>query len=725
MRGRVWGYTAAIAAVVVMALPSGAAAFDAKLKRYPYLTDLVGTSVMVNWATDITATSAVVKYGLAGGTCDTNTVTATRTFILVNGVSEYQWKAQLTGLAADTQYCYRPYFGSAQLDLLGSRRVARLPHPDPGRLVGAVQVRRVGELGQDARGRQPAPGERDLADRAERRALRRHGGRQRLRGRQPEELRRPLSGGRQHERRLRPELLEARGRVRSRSSPRSATTTTTTRRCSRTSRRTPRSPHPAASTTTQTYCCTNGTTQADYPNGWYAFDAGLARFYVLETAWENTNVGTANLFKNDFDNHWGPNSPQYQWLKNDLETHPTGGPVRVPPLPDVLGPVGDQLGHVPPGRLIAGGAAEAPRRDRRLQRSLPQLPAQQRSRRRRPDLRDRRWGREPRVDRQPQRGLQRARTCTASAGATSTTLGYACGAAPVPTGKEQVHHFLLVSVSGTSVTVTPTNSLGGTFDPVTYNAPAQNANLSLTKTDSPDPVLARAGAHLHPRPSATPARAPRPACSSPTRCRAGVTFVSAVPSQGTCSHTSGTVTCSHGHDRQRRRRDSPRSRSGPRTRGRSPTTPRVSSNLNDPITGQQQRERTTTVNPAADLAITNTDSPDPVVVGQQLTYTVGVKNLGPSSATGVTRHRHAAGRGDLQLGHAVAGQLLAVGGHGHLLARERSRTARPRRHDQGHAAVRRHDHEPGERDVAHAATPTLPNNGASAQTTVTRPRTWR
>ena len=71
-------------------------------------------------------------------------------------------------------------------------------------------------------------------------------------------------------------------------------------------------------------------------------------------------------------------------------------------------------------------------------------------------------------------------------------IGYACGAAPVPPAKDQVHHFLLVSVSGTSVTVTPTNSLGGTFDPVTYNAPAQNANLSLTKTDSPDPVLAGA-----------------------------------------------------------------------------------------------------------------------------------------------------------------------------------------------------------------------------------------
>jgi len=114
--------TAALAAVVVLMLPAGSAsaAFDAKLKRYPYLTDLVGTSVMVNWATDISSTSATVRYGLAGGTCDTNAVTATRTFILVNGVSEYQWKAQLTGLAGNTQYCYRVFFGSANLDLLGT-----------------------------------------------------------------------------------------------------------------------------------------------------------------------------------------------------------------------------------------------------------------------------------------------------------------------------------------------------------------------------------------------------------------------------------------------------------------------------------------------------------------------------------------------------------------------------------------------------------------------------
>jgi uncharacterized repeat protein (TIGR01451 family) len=39
---------------------------------------------------------------------------------------------------------------------------------------------------------------------------------------------------------------------------------------------------------------------------------------------------------------------------------------------------------------------------------------------------------------------------------------------------------------------------------------------------------------------------------------------------------------------------------------------------------------------SANLKITKSDSPDPVRVGTDLTYTIGVENLGPSPATGVT-----------------------------------------------------------------------------------------
>jgi uncharacterized repeat protein (TIGR01451 family) len=39
---------------------------------------------------------------------------------------------------------------------------------------------------------------------------------------------------------------------------------------------------------------------------------------------------------------------------------------------------------------------------------------------------------------------------------------------------------------------------------------------------------------------------------------------------------------------------------------------------------------------SADLAISKTDSPDPVAVGSTLTYSIQVRNLGPDSASGVT-----------------------------------------------------------------------------------------
>jgi uncharacterized repeat protein (TIGR01451 family) len=56
----------------------------------------------------------------------------------------------------------------------------------------------------------------------------------------------------------------------------------------------------------------------------------------------------------------------------------------------------------------------------------------------------------------------------------------------------------------------------------------------------------------------------------------------------------------------------------------------------DPYIANNTAQATTTVRPGADLALTKSDSPDPAHVGQNLVYTLTVKNNGPQAATGVT-----------------------------------------------------------------------------------------
>ena len=61
-------------------------------------------------------------------------------------------------------------------------------------------------------------------------------------------------------------------------------------------------------------------------------------------------------------------------------------------------------------------------------------------------------------------------------------------------------------------------------------------------------------------------------------------------------------------------------------------TASVQGNEADPSTANDTATASTTVKPAADLAVTKADSPDPVTAGQNLTYTITVNNNGPSAA---------------------------------------------------------------------------------------------
>ncbi|HVD04256.1 MAG TPA: fibronectin type III domain-containing protein, partial [Candidatus Dormibacteraeota bacterium] len=115
--------------------------FSPILTRAPYLTDLTQTSVQVTWASlsnspgfltwgpngSCGAYSAPVAASLPASVpaADTSSDTTSREFKVIN-TSEYQWTVELTGLAPNTNYCYRPYgytyvnLHKVLVDLLGT-----------------------------------------------------------------------------------------------------------------------------------------------------------------------------------------------------------------------------------------------------------------------------------------------------------------------------------------------------------------------------------------------------------------------------------------------------------------------------------------------------------------------------------------------------------------------------------------------------------------------------
>ncbi len=121
-------------------LPASAA-FAPQLTRYPYLTDVVQGNATINWATDTSGTKASVTYGKAGlESCSAHKVTASKTTITVKSTTEYQWKAKLSGSAAEHSVLLPR---SAGHDGPADRRhtLAGLLDGHPGRQPAAVLLR--------------------------------------------------------------------------------------------------------------------------------------------------------------------------------------------------------------------------------------------------------------------------------------------------------------------------------------------------------------------------------------------------------------------------------------------------------------------------------------------------------------------------------------------------------------------------------------------------------
>jgi hypothetical protein len=468
---RFLGYPILVLAVLASAVgvfsvapASAATTFDPHLTRAPYLTDLVGQHAMVSWATDRSATTGSLRWGpVTAGSCTlSNTQTASRFSLTVGSVSEYRWAVSLTLPGAGT-YCYRPYLGAS--DLLAAnatpRFVTQATVGDPAPFSFGV----MGDWGK-------VDGSGNNADAANLMSLIAGSG-----------LRFMLTVGDNGY----PSGSQTNyGDLQQKGADTSAIFGPSfwTVPGSTVPIFTAVGNHGLSGTThsditnfpqdlavsssggryqNDTYCCVNGSTSSNYGSEWYAFDAGLARVYVLDAAWGDTNPGTADGYTNDAAAHWAQNAPEYQWLLHDLQAHPTGlkfAAFHYPmysdnksessdvPLRNALEPLLKQYGV----DVAFSGHAHIYQRN---QPSSPGAPVTY-------------------VTGGGGGTLEPVDVCSSidayGIGWSPTKLkGYKCGAAPLPTAAAQVFHFLKVTVNGSSVTVAPTNSLGQTFDVQTYN----------------------------------------------------------------------------------------------------------------------------------------------------------------------------------------------------------------------------------------------------------------
>jgi Purple acid Phosphatase, N-terminal domain/Calcineurin-like phosphoesterase len=453
----------AVTAFVSIDVRGADASVSSSLRRYPYLTDLVKRDVTVNWATTTSIGSGTVRWGSVSGDCTANQATASRTSITVGSTAEYQWKAKITGLRRGQRYCYRIFGGST--DLLGTASAPAFQAQIAKRSTAPFSFAVFGDWGQvDGGGNnaQQADVMSEIAasdatfalttgDTAYPSGSQTNYGDLVQRGADTSAVFGPSFWTKAGDE---IPLFNAQG-----NHGMNATSLVNW----------PQDRAVAASKGTyemQTYCCANDTDPASYPSSWYAFNGGAARFYVLEASWANSNVGDADLYENDYDAHWTASRAEYQWLKNDLETHhrplafavfhfplyadsPTEGSDAflhdIGHLEDLLGEHGVDI--------VFNGHAHLYERNRPSAAGMPVTYVTGGGG----------------ADLEPVSGCSSIDAYAIGWSYSSSTHGSACGAASRPTSIDQVFHFLLVTVEGTTVTVAPTDADGRTFDVQTYD----------------------------------------------------------------------------------------------------------------------------------------------------------------------------------------------------------------------------------------------------------------
>ena len=487
VRARATRRHAALASAVLVAasawavvLPAGSASgggWSPHLLRYPYVTEVVGTAATVAWGTDQSQPTGSATWGaVSGGTCTPTTVVgATAAPITVGATAEYQWQARLSFPGPGT-YCVRVQL--AGTDLLGSASSLSVPTaaapgtPFSFAVVGDWGAATAGEAAvMSAIGSSPASfvvtaGDNvynagtdteygDLASGAAFRAPY-----------LPAIGSRPIFGVQGNH-----GFSANAPFLRNFPAPTAALSS-------------------GGRNLAEDYCCLSTMSgSASYASSWYAFDWGGARFYILEAAWADSQGD----YQGDFLGHWngpvsgcGPCGAELAWLKADLAAHAATAVkfafFHYPLHSDASGQSSDPYLDGPAGLeglLAANNVGVAFNGHAHVyERNTPQIP-----------------------------GTQLVSYITGTGGdplgvisTCSAFDAYALGSAsscraPKPTSDAHVFGYLLVTVSGSQVTVAPTDSTGATFDVQTYRFTAT--------TVAPDTVIDSGPAGLTAATSAT------------------------------------------------------------------------------------------------------------------------------------------------------------------------------------------------------------------------------
>lgn len=247
-------------------------------------------------------------------------------------------------------------------------------------------------------------------------------------------------------------------------------------------------------------------------------------------------MGTGSIYRNDHDYHWAVSSAEYRWLQNDLATHPSQLKFAFFHFPLYSDNVSEPSDTYLQGEASLEGL---------LSRSGVKIAFSGHSHNYQRFLARNAGSLISYVTGGGGAELAPINACSSFDGyaigwSIASKVGSACHAAK-PASASQVHHFLLVTVNGRTVTVTPTNSLGHTFDVQTYTfdavasptttlAPAKTPTRTPTMTPTKAPTMTPTKA-----PPVTPTKAPtRTPTKTPTR-----TATSMPPPSSTGTPTPG------------------------------------------------------------------------------------------------------------------------------------------------------------------------------------------